>query len=234
MWPFSKKYSIVSSGLLRGATDWHCHILPGVDDGIQTIEDSLAVLDRYAELGIREVWLTPHVMEDIPNTPDELRATYDELLKAYQGQITLHLASENMLDAIFEERLVKGHVLPIGTKGDHLLVETSYFNPPMDLYGMLKKIRERGFKPILAHPERYNYMSRTDYQRLKSMDILFQINITSVAEAYGREVRQKAEMLLSEHWIDYIGTDVHRLSSLNKAIENRIIDRDTCQMLSQV
>ena len=95
---FNTKKKLINTGILKGATDWHSHILPGVDDGIQTMEDSLTVLEAYEQLGIREVWLTPHIMEDMPNTPEELRARFQELQEAYQGPIILHLSAENMLD----------------------------------------------------------------------------------------------------------------------------------------
>lgn len=78
-----------------------------------------------------------------------------------------------MLDALFEERLEAGDILPIGPQANHLLVETSYFNPPMDLHGMLDKMMHKGIRPILAHPERYVYMDKAEYQRLKEMGIMF-------------------------------------------------------------
>ena len=80
MWPFTRKKSLLEAGVLRDWTDWHCHILPGVDDGIPTLEDSLAALRWYEAQGVREVWLTPHVMEDIPNTPAQLQARFAETL----------------------------------------------------------------------------------------------------------------------------------------------------------
>ena len=154
MWWFDRQRTLCESGLFEGFTEWHCHLLPGVDDGIKTPEDSLKALRLYEAAGIRTVWLTPHVMEDMPNTTAALRERFDELKRAYQGNIELHLASENMLDALFEERLEANDFLPIGVEGTHLLVETSYFNPPMDLTGILKRIQSRGYYPILAHPER--------------------------------------------------------------------------------
>ena len=125
--------------MFDGFTDWHSHILPGVDDGIAKLEDSLAVLKRYEEAGIRKIWLTPHVMEDFPNTPDSLREHLGELKEAYNGNIELRLASENMLDSLFEERLEKNEFLPIGEDGKHLLVETSYMNPPYAMEDMIEK-----------------------------------------------------------------------------------------------
>jgi len=218
MWPFTRKYSMSDSGLLRGFTDWHCHILPGVDDGIPTMDAALEVLARYEEWGVREVWLTPHIMEDVPNTPVKLKERYAELKAAYQGPVVLHLAAENMLDSLFEERLESGELLPIGPKGEHLLVETSYFNPPMDLFDLLERIRDKGYKIILAHPERYVYMTPFDYERLKGEHVLFQSNLTSLAGLYGKEAKAKAEMFLLKHWTNYLGTDLHRLTAIERAV----------------
>ena len=126
MWPCASKESLIESGLFEGFTDWHSHILPGVDDGIKTIEDSLKVLTEYERLGIKKVWLTPHIMEDYPNETSDLRERFEDLKNKWGGKMELRLASENMLDNLFEERLQKNDFLPIGEEGDHMLVETSY------------------------------------------------------------------------------------------------------------
>ena len=118
MWPFRKRTSLADSGIFRGFTDWHCHLLPGVDDGVQTMEETLRILSLYEDLKVKEIWLTPHIMEDIPNTTAALKARLEELRAAYQGNITLHLASENMLDTLFEERLNKNDLLPLGKTGN--------------------------------------------------------------------------------------------------------------------
>lgn len=159
MWPFKKRISLKSSGIFAGLTDWHSHILPGVDDGVQTMEESLAILQQYEVLGVKAVWLTPHIMEDIPNTTMRLKERFAELQQAYPGPVALHLAAENMLDHLFEERLESNDLLPIGDAGNRLLVETSYFNPPMNLYETLERIKSKGYYPVLAHPERYVYMA---------------------------------------------------------------------------
>ena len=153
-----RRSTIVSQ--LKGFTDFHSHILFGVDDGVKTLDVSLEVLKRYEDIGIAEVWCTPHVMEDIPNTTEELRNRFAELEKAYTGPIQLHLAAEYMMDELFESRLEQNDLLALGEEGNWLLVETSYFNPPMDLGGILKRIKSKGFFPVLAHPERYVYMGR--------------------------------------------------------------------------
>ena len=97
---FHKKKTISKDNSLCGFTDHHSHILFGVDDGIQTLSDSLSVLERYASLGVSSVWCTPHIMEDVPNTTSALRERFEELQAAWQGPVRLHLAAENMLDSL--------------------------------------------------------------------------------------------------------------------------------------
>lgn len=222
-WPFQKKQTLAESGILRGMTDYHSHLLPGVDDGVQTVEESLAILRLYEQLGIREVWFTPHIMEDIPNTTAGLRTRFEQFQKNYTGNIRLHLAAEYMLDNLFKERLAHRDLLPIGEEGNHLLVETSYFNPPMDLYGMMEKIKSAGFIPVLAHPERYTYMGGKEYHRLKEAGVMFQSNLPSLVGGYGNPVKKKVEELHSKAMINLYGTDTHTLSSFNRIISFRTL-----------
>lgn len=221
MFGFRKRQTLAQSGFFRGFVDWHCHILPGVDDGVQTMDEALHILAAYERLGIREVWLTPHIMEDIPNPTARLRERFAELLATYKGNVVLNLAAENMLDKLFEERLEQGDLLPLGKDGKHLLVETSYFNPPMGLDDILRRIQAKGYYPLLAHPERYIYMEENDYARLKSMHIKFQLNLFSLMDLYGKEVRKRAKELLNKGMYDYIGTDLHRIAVLNNLLEKR-------------
>ncbi|MDE7413573.1 MAG: capsular biosynthesis protein [Muribaculaceae bacterium] len=218
MWPFSSVDKIEKSGLLNGFTDWHCHILPGVDDGVRTMDKSLSILDRYEELGVKKVWLTPHIMEDYPNTPESLRARFEELKQNYKGNIELRLAAENMLDSLFEERLEKNEFLPIGEEQRHLLVETSYMNPPYGMDEMMRRAMSMGYTLVLAHPERYRYMDEDDYRDLKAKGIVFQTNLVSLVGGYGETARKKAEWMLKEGMTDLLGSDLHRLEFFNESI----------------
>lgn len=206
---FNKAFE--KSGFFKGLTDWHCHILPGVDDGVSRLDDSLAILEEYEKVGISSVWLTPHVMEDIPNTPEKLKSAYDNLLAEYKGGISLHLAAENMMDSLFAARLEKGEVLPLGT--DRLLVETSCFNPPFDMDGILRSVKSKGYYPVLAHPERYVYMDFDRYRDLKNSGVLFQLNLTSLAGYYGTPIRHRAEKLLKLGYYELYGTDLHKMDT---------------------
>lgn len=220
MWPFkSKVKSLRESGMLEGMTDWHSHILPGVDDGIKTMEDSLDVLRTYDGLGVKRVWLTPHIMEDYPNETSALKERFEQLRESWHGKVELRLAAENMLDSLFEERLANNDLLPIGDEGNHLLVETSYYTPPMGMEDTLQRISSAGYFPVLAHPERYRYMEKDDYKKLKDMGILFQLNFVSIVGGYGETARKKAEWLLKNGMADVAGSDLHRLGSLTQLID---------------
>ena len=136
-----------------------------------------------------------------------------------------------MLDNLFDERLDGNDLLPIGRRGNHLLVETSYFNPPLDLEGTLCRIRSRGYYPLLAHPERYVYMSRKDYRRLHEARVRFQLDLFTLAGMYGKRAMECAGWLLEQGFYDAAGTDIHR-----KAVCDRIrgfrLSRKICTALT--
>lgn len=220
IWPFKTKVETIrESGMLRGITDWHSHILPGVDDGFKEMGDSLKALAEMERLGVRHLWLTPHVMEDCPNETKALRRRFEELKLAYDGNVKLHLASENMLDTLFEDRLAANDLLPLGDNGTHLLVETSYYNPPMNMTGIIEQIKHRGYHPVLAHPERYQYMDEKDYERLKEMGVLFQANYFSLIGGYGNTAQKKLEWMLKKDYVDFIGSDLHNLRALLNLVD---------------
>lgn len=219
---FGSRTTLAKSGILHGFTDWHCHLLPDVDDGVRTLDETLHILALYEEQGVKEVWFTPHIMEDIPNKTADLSVKFRNLQTIYQGKMILHLAAENMLDNLFEERLEAGDLLPLGEDGNHLLVETSYFHPPMGLENIFSRIKKKGYFPVLAHPERYMYMDEDDYFRLKEMGVKFQMNLPSIVGLYGTDVRKKAEWLLRKGFYNFAGTDTHRLASLQIALTKKV------------
>ena len=231
---FNTHITLADSGFLRGYSDFHAHLLPGFDDGIKDFAGILPVLSRYEAAGVIDVWLTPHIMEDIPNTTADLRARYSELQEAYSGSVKLHLAAENMIDNLFNESLAAKDFLPIGPNGTHLLVETSYYQPPIDLYGTLKRIQEEGYIPILAHPERYGYMDDRDYDKLSSMRVKLQMNIVSLAGGYGKPAQDKAIMLLNKGYYSFFGSDLHRLRSFTEAVNMKAIKKEFIPQLQRI
>lgn len=235
IWPFKAKVqSIKQGGMLAGATDWHSHILPGVDDGFKEMEDSLKAIAEMEKLGVKHLWLTPHVMEDCPNETKNLRKRFEELKLTYDGNVTLHLASENMLDSLFEDRLEANDFLPLGENGTHLLVETSYYNPPMNMTGLLEEIKRKGYHPVLAHPERYQYMDDKDYTRLKELGVLFQANYFSLVGGYGSTAQKKLEWLLKKGMIDLMGSDLHRYKVLVNLVEKSPRNKKHLEAMKEV
>lgn len=230
---FRRKHRLIESSYFTGLTDWHCHVLPGVDDGIQIQAESMEVLREYESLGIKEIWLTPHIMEDIPNTTAKLLAQFETLRTAYHGDVVLHLASENMMDNTLQERLAENDLLPIGTQGESLLVETSYYTSPMRFHETLEQIADRGYQPILAHPERYTYMEEEDYMKLKATGVVFQLNLLSLGGHYGKLVEKKAQRLLSSGCYDVAATDLHSVDSIRWLKELKL-SRDQILALEQL
>ena len=233
MWLLSDKVRVRDSGLLEGFCDYHCHLLPGVDDGVQKMEETLEILKMWDAVGVKEVWMTPHVMEDYPNEPTELREKFEQVRNIYSGQIELHLAAENMMDLLFMKRFNEENFLTIGEAASNLLVETSYYIPPMNMDLIMSRIKEKGYSPILAHPERYQYMERKDYLRWKGHGVLFQLNIPSLVGAYGLEVMHKAEWLLKENMYDLCGTDTHNTEQVELFLESEI-SKKTIKRLSRI
>lgn len=234
MWPFRKTMTVVQSGILKGMSDCHSHLLSGVDDGVQTLDESLEILATMERLGVRKVWLTPHVMEDIPNETTTLQGKFQELKRSYSGTLELVLAAEYMVDNLFEERLEKDDLLPLEEGQRYLLVETSYFSPPMGLLSILQRIQKKGYHPLLAHPERYEYMQMMDYKTLKKNQISFQLNIPSLVGMYGKHIEKKAKILLKAGMYDLGGNDVHSLifyvTTCKQKIDNLSFLKNVCKI----
>lgn len=225
--------SLAECDFFQGFSDCHSHLLPDVDDGVQTMDEALALLALYERLGIRSVRLTPHVMEDIPNATAALKRRFEQLKAAYAGPVRLSLAAEYMMDRLFEERLAAGDLLALDPEGQ-LLVETSYFNPPMNLHDLLAETKRKGWHPVLAHPERYAYQDAAGYERLKASGVRFQLNLFSLTGAYGKHARDKARMLLKKGYYDCIGTDVHSLAFFERQIALPRFSRKMLQTLIEI
>lgn len=195
-------------------TDIHCHILPGVDDGSPDVETSVSLVERMQNWGIKRIIATPHVTEaTFENTPDIL----DPALQQLQGELTrrgndipVTRSSENRIDDFFRELLDKGMIRTL--PNDYLLVECSFIQEPWQLDQFLYDLKIKGFRPIIAHPERYFYyhgQNNHRYTQLHDAGTLFQINVLSLAGAYGKIERKVAEELIELGYVDFLGTDLH-------------------------
>ena len=200
--------------------DLHSHLIPGIDDGAKTLEESLALIRRMVDLGYAKLILTPHVMRDAyHNTPETIIDGLERLREAVREaeiDVVLEASAEYYLDEGFLPLLEAGKILPIA--GKYLLFETSYLAHPNNLLDMIYAIKLHGYSPILAHPERYRYIKdpQQEYGELKELEVLFQIDTTSLGGYYGKDAKKKAEFLLKEGWIDFVGSDAHRMRHLDQ------------------
>ena len=229
---FEKKQSIVESGLLQGAVDNRCHILYGLDDGVKTVEESLSILQWLEEHGVKKVWFTPHVMEDVPNTTEGILARFNELKSVYKGGLEFDVAAEYMMDNIYEERLAAKDLLTHGD--DTVLVETSTWAPPIDLWGTLDSTMAAGYRPLIAHPERYRYMDYKDYLRLHKMGCLLQLNLPSIVGFYGETAMRKAEYLLEKGWYCLSGSDCHRFKAIKSQYDQIVLKKNVVKALEKI
>lgn len=221
---FNRKCSVLESGILAKVEDRHSHILYGVDDGVRTEEDSLAILAWMRGLGLRTLWLTPHIMEDIPNTTAALRSRFDGLVSvADTGGISIHLAAEYMIDNLFERRLEEGDLLCM--EDNMVLMETSIWSAPYRLSEILDAVMRAGYRPLLAHPERYRYMEMKDYRRLADMGVRLQMNLPSLIGCYGRTERDKARKLLADGMYSYVGSDCHSFHAVRRMYSEKSLER---------
>ncbi len=212
IFPFFKKKK-EESNAPRLKVDLHSHLIPGIDDGSQSMEESLLLLKGMEALGYEKVITTPHIMADAyRNTPKIISDGLKSLRKAARKEglsIKIEAAAEYYLDDGFEDLLQKSKIMTI--KGEYLLFETSYFAKPMQLEEMIFSISSSGYKPLMAHPERYRYVKDPlkEYGRFKELGVLFQVNLNSFSGHYGRDAKQKADFLSKEGMIDFLGSDVH-------------------------
>lgn len=234
---FDRKKSLVDSRLLQDATDRHSHILYGVDDGVATLEESLQCISFYESLGLAHLWLTPHIMEDMPNRTEALKARFRELHEAYVpegesevGKVRLHLAAEYMMDAEYEKRLESGDLLTM--EDNTVLLETSTWSAPVNFYDMLDRTRSAGYFPLLAHVERYRYLSEADYDRLHEMGVRMQLNIPSVLGGYGENSKRRANVLLARGYYCVCGSDCHRFRNLVAQYQSKQFHRKDLESLS--
>lgn len=225
MFSFLNKKPLLKDLIPDGHIDIHSHLLPGIDDGAKTIDDTVALIDGLAKAGCRQLITTPHVMRSVwDNTKDGIEdklAETQKLLLERGVDIPIRAAAEYLLDANFAEMFKNEPLLTL--KDNFVLIEMSYINPPIQLFEFLFELQLAGYVPILAHPERYGFYHKhfEKYEQLKNAGCYFQINLLSTVGYYGEGVFKTAEKLLNRGMIDFTGSDAHHgkhIASLSKRV----------------
>jgi tyrosine-protein phosphatase YwqE len=200
-------------------TDIHSHLLPGIDDGVETFDESLEVVNGFISLGYTRLITTPHIMQDYyRNEPEEIR----ELAALLQSKIydrgwdiTVEAAAEYYLDEGLMEKLEnEDELLTFGN--NYLLFETSFINKPIYIEEFLFKTMSRGYTPVMAHPERYAYIHNEPnlLQTLMDRGMLSQVNANSFAGYYSKEVKKMARRIIDSGLVNFVGSDCHSMKHL--------------------
>ncbi|MDM5270969.1 capsular biosynthesis protein [Sulfurovum sp. zt1-1] len=220
---FFKKKKKHTEGVVRElCTDIHSHLIPGIDDGSKDIGESIILLRAMSELGYKKVITTPHIMSDgYKNTSQNILEGLKALRSAAKGEnidLEINAAAEYYLDDGFYNQLKDQEILSVG---DYLLIETSYISKPLQFDEMIFDIQASGFKPMLAHPERYRYIKdlKREYKAMKDKGIYFQVNLNSFSGHYGKEAKRKADFLSKAGMIDFLGSDVHHMKQVETLSE---------------
>tara|TARA_R110002049_G_scaffold35296_2_gene113978 strand:- start:902 stop:1642 length:741 start_codon:yes stop_codon:yes gene_type:complete len=222
---FNKKKFLVD--YLEGFIDIHNHLLPGIDDGAKTAEESITILKGFQEIGITNFIATPHIMDGYyPNTPNSIRealAVLENKLKIENlTNFTIEAAAEHMVDPFFESILERNEIMPL--KKDSILIEMSFLQASINFEEAIQKLKKINLFPILAHPERYSFIHKNfnNYTVYKNKGMYFQLNLLSLSNYYGTDVQKNAFKLLEHNLFDFAGTDVHNLQQLNALKEIKI------------
>jgi protein-tyrosine phosphatase len=200
---------------MNGFVDLHCHWIPGVDDGVENVDDGVALLRALAGLGFSRVVATPHMRPGLfDNTAKGLREAFERTQAALAalGDLPVReLSSEHFFDDVVFRRLLAGEGLPY-PGGAAVLIEFHDGNLPLRLEQLLAQLRERGLTPVVAHPERY----RVIWERPALLDRLLDsgavalLDTAALVGKYGRMPQRCAERLLEGGSYHAACSDAHR------------------------
>jgi protein-tyrosine phosphatase len=216
---FQKKKEVLQPfDLSRFKVDIHSHLIPGIDDGSQTMNQTIAMLAKFQELGYKKVITTPHVMSDsYPNSSENILAGLADVraeVKKVGLTIEIDAAAEYYFDETFIAKIKAKDLLTFGD--NYVLLEFAFHSPPQYIDQMFFELQSRGYRPVVAHFERYMYyLGKIDQAvewRQKGINI--QININSLSGHYGPDIKKQAERLIDAGEFDFIGTDCHRIEHL--------------------
>lgn len=218
------KHKSVKPDLSFLGADMHSHLLPALDDGLKTMDDTIRFIHELHEMGYEKLICTPHIMSDLyPNSPGTILPALEKVRKEVRKQnipVEIEAAAEYMVDFDMEKKLNENKpLLTFGKK--YILIEMSFVAPSPNIEQVIFQLRMKGLQPVMAHPERYNYYHNQveKYDRFIEMGCLMQLNLLSLSGYYGKPVKAIAEKLLAAGKVDLLGTDMHHENHLNSLKE---------------
>lgn len=207
----------VDLGILN--CDVHSHFIPGIDDGARTMKDTLDLLKGIEDMGYKKVITTPHVMGDFfRNTTAIITTGLEQVRTAAKAegiQLEIDAAAEYYFDYDLEQKIRNERLLTFGL--DYLLFEVSYMNAPDNLDAFIFELQTSGYRPVLAHPERYPFWFSKNlehFEKLKDKGVLFQLNINALTGHYSPATKKIAEQMIDKGWYEFIGSDCHHMGHI--------------------
>lgn len=199
--------------------DMHSHLVPGIDDGSQNLEDSVRFIESLKQLGIQKFITTPHIHGEIYDNDTSKVRKYFQPLKDYLSKhhpdIQIQVSAEYYLDSFFLSDVLPKGLMAFGN--NHVLVEVSMAGWNSRFNEILFAIQANGYKPILAHPERYLYETNMQvFEQLKNKGVFLQMNLLSIMGYYGASSKLSAQRMMDMGLYDYCGTDLHHERHLLK------------------
>lgn len=234
MFSFFKNLPKLADLIPENYIDIHSHVLPGIDDGASNLDDTIFLLEKMKEIGFIQCIPTPHTL---PHTWDNTKESINECHKVTISKLPESIknmipkvSTEYMIEGSFLERMKNESLLTLNE--NKVLIEMSYLNAPMDFKKIVFEIQMNGYTPILAHPERYSFyhQSMRDYEKLKEIGCLFQLNLLSTVGYYGKNVASIADKLLKQNMIDFTGSDIHHRRHI-EAFQNKVKITSTKQLV---
>lgn len=214
---FGKKEN-VNIDFSQIAVDMHSHLIPAIDDGSKSMEDSMAMLQGFEDLGYQKIITTPHIMSDYyQNTPQTILPAAQEINKKLNGRLQFSAAAEYYSDSEFLQKLEEEKLLCI--TDNILLFEFSFLEEPINVNDVIFQIQLKEYKPILAHPERYPYFTKNNKGIKRLIDIAdrgvdLQVNLLSLIGHYGPEIKKTAEQLIDANLVSWVSSDCHHLGHM--------------------
>lgn len=215
---FSSKAKLQNFDLSGIGVDMHSHLIPGIDDGSRSMDETIAMLAKFESLGYRKVITTPHIMNEVyPNTPENILTGLKhvrETASALGISLEIEAAAEYYFDDSLLVKIKEGSVLTFGDR--YVLVEFSFHTAPSFEDQLFFEMQMADYKPILAHFERYTFYhgSTEKAKELREKGVNLQVNINSLSGHYGHEVKKQAQRLIDEELVDFVGSDCHRIQHL--------------------
>lgn len=217
LFSFLKKTPKTDLSVLK--TDIHSHLIPGIDDGAQSMDHTIGMLRKFQELGYEKVITTPHVMSDYYKNTPEIILEGLETVKQEIKKLGLTIEIEAAAEYYFDEHLftkIKNKEL-LTFHGNHVLFEFSFTQEPQQIDDLVFELLTNGYQPVLAHFERYPYYhGNLDIARkFREKGVLIQLNLNSINGHYGPAIKKQARELIDNALVDVLGSDCHRVEHLH-------------------